>query len=287
METMQPARQRFTLIELLVVIAIIAVLAALLLPGLRKAKVAAQITVCRSNLRQVSATVLSYMNDYDRLPLFTNVGNASSYCLRNWACVSPPGANYDGLGRLILGGYYSVAQANVFFCPGRQAHGTGGPTTSWMCDYPIGWYSGDDIWWSGLCGLQLKTSTGQLYSPPGGEWNVASSCWTGSPWPDYYFKFAPRYEQYRNEWQRGPTFGRASPAGATILLADLNSFSGSPSGFPHQGLANCALVDGSVSSIPNAFGQGWSASLPYGAGNGIPHHEYGEQWWIWAEKKLR
>ena len=59
----------FTLIELLVVIAIIAILAAMLLPALEKAKAQGQSAACLNNLRQLQAGWLTYVHDNnDNLP---------------------------------------------------------------------------------------------------------------------------------------------------------------------------------------------------------------------------
>jgi prepilin-type N-terminal cleavage/methylation domain-containing protein/prepilin-type processing-associated H-X9-DG protein len=118
-------RAGFTLIELLVVIAIIAILAALLLPALSRAKVASQTTQCLNNMKQLQVCWTMYADDNTDHVTRNIPGDAQSWINGVTGDENKPtgATNLDALASGLLFAYNKAF--GIYKCPSAR-----GPTSS-------------------------------------------------------------------------------------------------------------------------------------------------------------
>jgi prepilin-type N-terminal cleavage/methylation domain-containing protein/prepilin-type processing-associated H-X9-DG protein len=102
-------RSAFTLIELLVVIAIIAILAAMLLPALAKAKERAYTIACNSNLHQITLGMTMYADD--SRGLYPMSGGSIA-----WGQTDPHTRAASWMQQIVS----YVGNTNVYRCPGNK-----------------------------------------------------------------------------------------------------------------------------------------------------------------------
>jgi prepilin-type N-terminal cleavage/methylation domain-containing protein/prepilin-type processing-associated H-X9-DG protein len=133
---MKTSRRGFTLIELLVVVAIIALLVAILLPSLGKARDKAKLTRCAANLHELTSGAIVYATGWEnRLPPQRGQGTAGyttpslSYQMNNGS------ARY---GFALLYNDSSITDYHVYYCP-AQTQATFQIDDSLVRSTPGGW----------------------------------------------------------------------------------------------------------------------------------------------------
>lgn len=96
----------FTLVELLVVVSIIALLIAMLLPAIERARHTARLLMCASNLRQIGVGLMTYVSEWGEYP---PPGHVSVYII--WENGSP----FDNRQNLV--DIAAGASKDIYFCP--------------------------------------------------------------------------------------------------------------------------------------------------------------------------
>jgi len=217
---MQKSKSAFTLVELLVVIGIIAVLVAMLLPSLNKARRQAQFVQCQSNLRQIGIAMMMYMNDNQNYlpdsPGTTGLGENGSGWISRLAGYNGNTYAFDTAisspAYVTTSGFANCNRQDIFFCPTDQFtwtmknYNAGQNYTIAFSSYKalgiFGWYNPAYInyggtvatTWGGYARNQIPNAKATWYNIPGYSkrvpllMEVVVYNWSGmitNPWLSY------------------------------------------------------------------------------------------------------
>jgi len=235
----------FTLIELLVVIAIIALLMAILIPVLGKARDQARTLSCRSNLRQYGMATRMYLDDYEQY--FPNASNWLKSEAHNWV---RKGETPDGV-------FWPYVKAlDVHMCPKFQMMAKGTQWEDTAVSYVMNSYlgRGGTIWsnWLGSNVTGVKKET-EVYSPSKVIVFTEENTWTIEGYSNYPFNDT---HFTVGNWTR--------------QIDNYATFHNPPGGDLDRGSASIVFVDGHVENLPRVedldegFRLAWpKKGLPY------------------------
>lgn len=144
MKRVHPRHRRpsgFTLIELLVVVAIIALLIAILLPSLSKARENARTVVCGTHMRAIAMAHLMYAEDNHGRLCIGSVQTGNNYYPNGWFWATQlVQQNYIGAANNVApaGGQIGAVPRGIFYCPDGTVAAT---STLGTEDYPRSLYN--------------------------------------------------------------------------------------------------------------------------------------------------